>query len=1050
MIPCRTLPLLTLLSVLFATASYATTHVVDPGGNGDFLSIQPALTFASSGDTITVAAGTYTGSSNKNLSFGGKDLVLLSTTGAANTIIDGEGSGFAFSFTGGESSAAIVDGFTITRAPDGSPIQIVGSSPSIRGCLIVDNAVSTNAGGGVYIDMGSPTFTNCDIVENSNSIHGGGVFVSNASPSFENCSIIGNSTLGRGGGLWLENSTASLTSCTVAGNRANESESAFEGGGLILTGTSSVALAQTILWGNRANNLDEMLVSPASNATIDCSNVDTGGIGGPGSIIYGGDNLFGDPHFCLPAYCRVEPWTSGDYFLAANSPCLASNNPCGVLIGARGEGCPAVSVWTGGAGTDAFTDPANWSTGLVPGPGDQAQVTQGSVVLSSSVSVESIVLCSESDSSDTFTIANGAILTLGDPGPTLRKAEPRASTTTTQVRAEQGEILFPCPPYCGGMPQDIPWEISELGVLVAIDATLSGLAPLLNRGLIIIENSGTLTVDGVLDNAGIGIGRGQIAVNGNLAGTGEIFNSGDLIVSAGASITLTGDLVNRANGVVSLTGDAAGAGNWYNAGSIVRLGAGSSSFLANLVNQRGASTGSLQVSSGGLSLGGSLLNQGDFTVYAGSTLNLSVDFQNLQSGLFVIRGDVTGTGSIENSGTLQRLGAGSSNVATAVSNRLDSTDGSRGRISVDGGTLNVSDLTNEGAISTGAGANLGVTSSFANLGSGSIEGAGNLDVTSVNMFNAGSVSPGFSPGALGLTGSYASIAATRFHVELGGLIPAAEHDQLNVSGSASLAGVLDVELVDGFVPMEGDAFTIVTHAPGGSGAGFDCFSGTQLPGGLVLVSDAQTDAYVLVATDTTPTNLPPVAVPDSVSTTWTTPVTIPLLANEIDPDGDALRLVMLDTSSTLGTAYVDSGATTATYFAPEQYVGEDSFDYFFTDCNGARVMSSAVIDVTDPTASEPVPTTTATIALHPNVPNPFNPRTRLRFDIATAGRVRLVIYDAMGRRVRVLSDTHLQAGTYVRDWAGRDDGGRLVTSGVYFARLQANGETETRKLVLLR
>jgi hypothetical protein len=88
--------------------------------------------------------------------------------------------------------------------------------------------------------------------------------------------------------------------------------------------------------------------------------------------------------------------------------------------------------------------------------------------------------------------------------------------------------------------------------------------------------------------------------------------------------------------------------------------------------------------------------------------------------------------------------------------------------------------------------------------------------------------------------------------------------------------------------------------------------------------------------------------------------------------------------------------------------------------------------------------------LAPNAPNPFNPRTELRFGLAAPGRAGLAIFDARGRLVRRLLDADLTAGDHVADWDGRDDGGRAAPSGVYLARLTAAGVTRQHKLQLVR
>lgn len=84
-------------------------------------------------------------------------------------------------------------------------------------------------------------------------------------------------------------------------------------------------------------------------------------------------------------------------------------------------------------------------------------------------------------------------------------------------------------------------------------------------------------------------------------------------------------------------------------------------------------------------------------------------------------------------------------------------------------------------------------------------------------------------------------------------------------------------------------------------------------------------------------------------------------------------------------------------------------------------------------------------------PNPFNPSTRLALRAERAGRVRLALHDASGRRLRILLEAELAAGeTRNVTWDGRDEAGRALPTGVYLARLESEGGAEGRKLLLLK
>jgi len=89
--------------------------------------------------------------------------------------------------------------------------------------------------------------------------------------------------------------------------------------------------------------------------------------------------------------------------------------------------------------------------------------------------------------------------------------------------------------------------------------------------------------------------------------------------------------------------------------------------------------------------------------------------------------------------------------------------------------------------------------------------------------------------------------------------------------------------------------------------------------------------------------------------------------------------------------------------------------------------------------------------LRQNQPNPFNPTTAISFSIPKPGRVSLRVYDVQGRIVRTLLDRNVEEPTQTRVvWDGKDDHGIVVKSGVYFYRLEANGMSASRKMVVLR
>jgi hypothetical protein len=90
-------------------------------------------------------------------------------------------------------------------------------------------------------------------------------------------------------------------------------------------------------------------------------------------------------------------------------------------------------------------------------------------------------------------------------------------------------------------------------------------------------------------------------------------------------------------------------------------------------------------------------------------------------------------------------------------------------------------------------------------------------------------------------------------------------------------------------------------------------------------------------------------------------------------------------------------------------------------------------------------------ALLPCSPNPFNPWTKIAFDLPRPGVVSLRIYDVTGRLVRSMLDEALcEAGRHAVIWNGRDDAKRDVASGVYFYRIEAGDYRATERMILLR
>ena len=83
-------------------------------------------------------------------------------------------------------------------------------------------------------------------------------------------------------------------------------------------------------------------------------------------------------------------------------------------------------------------------------------------------------------------------------------------------------------------------------------------------------------------------------------------------------------------------------------------------------------------------------------------------------------------------------------------------------------------------------------------------------------------------------------------------------------------------------------------------------------------------------------------------------------------------------------------------------------------------------------------------------PNPFNPLTKLRFQLKNDSDVKLTIFNVRGERVVKLIDSIYPKGRHEMIWAGEDGRGRRVASGAYFARFSGDGIETTQRLLLVK
>jgi len=307
------------------------------GNNGTswtdaYTSLQSALTAASSGDQIWVAAGTYKPGAARTNSFSMKNGVaiyggfagyedpcsfdLASRDFEANeTILSGDigtpdvntDNCYHVVYSGSVNVTAILDGFTITGG------NANGTHPN-------------NKGGGMYNINSSPTVANCNFTGNS-AVYGGGMFNMEGNPTITNCTFSGNSA-GDGGGMHNDYSSLTVTNCTFSGNSADAGGVMFNmggnptftnctfsgnsagGGSVMANWGSSSTLTNCILWGDTPDEIHDEF----GDLIITYSDVE----GGTGQGWFGAGCIDADP-------CFIDA-NAGDLRLKPNSPCIDAGN----------------------------------------------------------------------------------------------------------------------------------------------------------------------------------------------------------------------------------------------------------------------------------------------------------------------------------------------------------------------------------------------------------------------------------------------------------------------------------------------------------------------------------------------------------------------------------------------------------------------------------------------------------------------------------------------------------------------------------------------------
>ncbi|MEE9554145.1 MAG: right-handed parallel beta-helix repeat-containing protein [candidate division Zixibacteria bacterium] len=318
-----------IMMTVFLTSSVIADiiHVPD-----DYPTIQAGIDASSDGDTILVAAGTYA----EHINFDGMDITVTSEDGPEFTNIERQTMGFPLvRFEYGESSDAILSGFSLRLAQNAPAVNIDGSSPVIQ-----NNIFLANERGGIKVENGASPQIKENVFVNNTAPGGGGVYCSQSDIVLEGNRFISNSVSNHGGAVYLWQSSQSiihhnlfyqnqsqslggaicLSECqeievynnTIAYNVADQ---AFHGGGIAIWDSHECEIYNNIITDNSGEGIFQGMIFSSTATYNDVWNNTDNYYGiDPGQGSFSSDPLF----------------TGGVPFsfeLTEESPCIDAGDP---------------------------------------------------------------------------------------------------------------------------------------------------------------------------------------------------------------------------------------------------------------------------------------------------------------------------------------------------------------------------------------------------------------------------------------------------------------------------------------------------------------------------------------------------------------------------------------------------------------------------------------------------------------------------------------------------------------------------------------------------
>ena len=175
------------------------------------------------------------------------------------------------------------------------------------------------------------------------------------------------------------------------------------------------------------------------------------------------------------------------------------------------------------------------------------------------------------------------------------------------------------------------------------------------------------------------------------------------------------------------------------------------------------------------------------------------------------------------------------------------------------------------------------------------------------------------------------------------------------------------------------------------------------------------------------------------------------IASIVDPDFEYVFMHALDAGASYNIDMWADLNTNGSYDAPPtdhswrielNNVSDNTAQNFqhntdFTDLGGTVSIDSETFQPQD-------------FVLYENYPNPFNPETSIRFELASAGHVNLDIFNIRGEQVAQLISSELNAGAHQVQWSAKDLAGNDLPTGIYIYTLRSGAQSQSKRMMLLK